>query len=79
MQFLTILLEEMERVDLLEELLAWVQEKEEIAREGQKRGQRVGIAGPSENESTYITVLHNIHYTVYTESIRNLWRILYSV
>ena len=55
-QFLTILLEEMERVDLLEELLAWVQEKDDTAREGQKRGQRVGIAGPSEDESTFITV-----------------------
>jgi len=55
-EFLTILLEEMERVDLLEELLAWVQDREDTARAAQKRGQRVGIAGPSEEESTFITV-----------------------
>lgn len=55
-EFLTILLEEMERVDLLEELLAWVKEKDDTARAGQKRGQRVGIAGPSDEESTFITV-----------------------
>ena len=55
-EFLTILLEEMERVDLLEELLAWVQDKDDTARAAQKRGQRVGIAGPSDEESTFITV-----------------------
>lgn len=55
-EFLTILLEEMERVDLLEELLAWLQEKDDNARAAQKRGTRVGIAGPSEAESTFITI-----------------------
>ena len=55
-EFLTILLEEMERVDLLEELLAWVHDKEQNARAAQKRGQRVGIAGPTDDESTFITV-----------------------
>ena len=46
----------MDRVDLLEELLTWLQDRDENARAAQKRGHRVGVSGPSDEESRFITV-----------------------